>query len=432
MSETNRRTRRSKCPSTVVLVALCLVSASARAEGPGVKLGSRVVLHPGISVETSYDSNLFYEANNPTGSFLLHVLPVFDIATLPPQRGGDHPHSVDFRFHLAADYREYLTADSSIQAHRAASVEAGAMVKLLPFGKYSVDVFGNYFRTTRTPYGPLPNNIDRDNNEVGIAIHLKPGSGRIETTLTYAFGLDFFEITDYKDYDNLYHKIDLQVAWRFFPKTALYIDISEQPTNYLHHGPNNYKHADSYPLHLAAGVKGLITPKLTLDIFGGYTNGFYVYQAGVVSTPSPNTGHAGLTVKWKPTVMTSLGLQYRHDFLNALLGSFADVDLITLNWGQKIWRFFLGIDLEYDNLRYQGIPPEAAVVDDAGMPVNTRTDNYFTGAAHFGYNLKDYLNLSANYKITLNNPSNRLQSGNALVGADYLKHEVWLQLAFKY
>src|SRR5215472_6419152 len=73
--------------------------------GRGIALGDQLVLHPGAGLEYRYDTNVFFFNSNPSGASLLRVLATLDLATRPPQRGGDRPHTLDFRLHTGADYR---------------------------------------------------------------------------------------------------------------------------------------------------------------------------------------------------------------------------------------------------------------------------------------------------------------------------------------
>ena len=54
-------------------------------EGPGFKAG-RLVLHPGLSLEGGYDSNVFLENTNEEDSFLLRLEGYLDVATGGSQR----------------------------------------------------------------------------------------------------------------------------------------------------------------------------------------------------------------------------------------------------------------------------------------------------------------------------------------------------------
>src|SRR5262245_18266220 len=117
----------------IALVSMYLAGASttARAEWPGLRLSARLVLHLAQGAEVRYDSNLFFAdgTTNPTiGGAILRILPSIDLATRPPQRGGDLPHLIDFRLHAGVDYREFLTGDTAINSHRSVAVEAGGLL----------------------------------------------------------------------------------------------------------------------------------------------------------------------------------------------------------------------------------------------------------------------------------------------------------------
>ena len=52
----------------------------AAGEGPGFKAG-RLVLHPGLSLEGGYDSNVFLQDVNEEDSFVLRLVGYLDVAT---------------------------------------------------------------------------------------------------------------------------------------------------------------------------------------------------------------------------------------------------------------------------------------------------------------------------------------------------------------
>jgi hypothetical protein len=397
----------------LALSVLLACATTAHAEGTGIKLGDRLVLHLGIAAEFRYDSNVFFELNNGVGAGLFRLLPSVDLAT----RGGE---VAQFRFHAAMDYGEYLTSDQSISQHRFVGVQAGLLATLFPHGKVVTDVFDNYVRTTQPPYGRLPFNLDRDTNQVGLRLRFRPGSGRLTLDVSYVFGLDFFEIPQLKDLDVFSHLINLRLAWKFLPKTAVYIDANE--TIYIYPHPGVTDHPNSFPLRVTAGLMGLITTKLTANLWVGYGNGFYV------SGPSPNTAVGGLTLTWKPWIFSTGAIGYAHDFANSLFGSFYDSDRAFMNWAQQIWRFTGRLELTYQNVRYQGIPATSQV-----PPSTTRTDNLLTFLVGVDYHFKTWLMGSVGYALQYDNADHNLNFGVAgILGVGYLKNEVWGRLSLLY
>ena len=85
----------------------------AASEGPGFKVG-RLVLHPGLSVEGGYDSNVFLESTGEEDSFILRLEGYLDIATEGSQRRGQgetnaaEPQKIQFRGGLGAQYYHYF------------------------------------------------------------------------------------------------------------------------------------------------------------------------------------------------------------------------------------------------------------------------------------------------------------------------------------
>jgi hypothetical protein len=364
---------------------------------------------------------------------VLRLTPYIDLATRPYQRGGNTPHMLDFRFHAGLDYREYLTGDASISQHRQFGVLGGLGLTINPFGIFTVDIFDNYTRTTQPPYSAIPTNLDRDTNEVGTRLRLRPGGGRLEFDLGYAFGIDLFEEAALQPFDLFYHRLFLRGQWKFLPKTAIYIDVSDTINQYRH--PGQYMHPDSYPLRAIAGLTGLVTTKLSLNVYAGYGNGFYV------SGPSPNTGVAGLDIRWKPTILSTGTLGYKHDFVNSLLGSFYDLDTVYIGWAQLIWRFTASLRATYSNERFQGILPVTGVCQTmAGMPAPmtcTRTDNLFQLNVRLDYPFKEWLIGSIGYDLSLDRSDSQIATITVaglpgLVPVNYTKHEAWAQITLAY
>src|SRR5512137_2916634 len=87
-------------------------------EGPGIKLGERMVFHPGIAVEGRYDSNVFYTNDVRQGAPYLRIIGHLALASLSPQRLADGDGSVskpslDLRLNAAFAYREYFGISDS-------------------------------------------------------------------------------------------------------------------------------------------------------------------------------------------------------------------------------------------------------------------------------------------------------------------------------
>jgi hypothetical protein len=404
-------------------------------EGPGIKAGDRAVFHLGINTDLRYDSNVFYQDQNTTGAFALRLSPNLEIATRGAPRGGDRPHMLDFRFYAGMDYTEWLTADPNVSRHRLFGVAAGAGLVILPGYPVTITLSDNYVRTSQPPYSSGNPNIDRDSNTLGIDFAIKPGGGRLQLNVGYAFGLDYYEASQYQALNRFTHRTQLRLMWKFFPKTAVFIDATATPTQYFQPGS---LHPDSYPLRIVAGIVGLITPKLNIRLWAGYGNGFYQAKPGAGMMPgfdpnaNPNTGVAGIDLGWRPTIFSSGVLGYKHDFADSLIGSFFDLDSVYIGWTQIIWRFIANVKLQYSNLRFQGIDTRIT-----GLVSPDRSDHLIQFGARIDYQFKNFLALGIGYDLTYNNTNAVLDNSSPampanLVPLNYVKNEVWLRLTVKY
>ena len=393
----------------------------------GLRLGDALILHLALGVEVNWDSNVFYEAESttthPTSAFFLRLNPSFDLTNRPRQ--GARAFQLDL--HGGLGYIEYLSSQKIIQDHRQFNVDAGIRAAFFATSPYNFVLFDNYVRTTVPPYTSTSDNLNRDTNEVGTRINLSPGGGRLTFNIGYLFGLDYFENAQLTDYDVLYHRFDLRASWRFLPKTALYVAADQGIYTYPHPGASN--HPDSYPLRVEGGLQGLITPKLTLNGWIGYANGFYQWTAATVGAhPNPNTAIGGLSLTWKPTALSSGTIGYQHDFQNSLLGAYYDEDMAYVSWTQLVWRFTGFIRVQYTNLRFNGVQPVQATSNgtDNNLAVNVRVDFPF----------KDWLIGSVGYDLYYNNSNRVLMSGTpanpGIVPVDYTKNVVYLRLSFQY
>jgi hypothetical protein len=404
-------------------------------QGNGVRLGDALVLHLGLGLELGYDTNPFFQSSNATGYFVLRLVPAFDLTNRP--RGARR--QVEFDFNGQLNYLEYLTANSGVQALRQFGVLTGLQIAVLPTRPYNFVIFDNYARTQQPPYTLLPYNLDRDTNELGTRVNLSPGGGRLTFNIGYLFGIDFFEPEALKDFDIMYHRFDLRASWRFFPKTALYIAASEALILYQQHV--TYQHPNSYPFHIEAGVQGLITTKLTLNVWVGYGNGFYQPPpGGTMTIVNPNEPIGGLALTWKPSILSTGTLGYTHDFQNSLLGSYYDLDTVYLSWVQLIWRFTGFLRFSYSNERYAGIcvlPTGMGTTCPPGNPsaetVANRADNLITLSVRLDYPFKDWLILSVGNDAQFNISNGQLSLGAiGTVPVNYTRDVVYIRLTASY
>ena len=340
--------------------------SSVLAEGRGVRLGERVLLHFGGDAVIGYDSNLQYAPSGVAGitprqGAYVTLRPYVDFATRNMARDGTTaPHKVDFRLHLGTGVRFIITGDESFdRSHIGVDVEASGLVTLFPASPYTFELFDNFTRSSVLPYQQVDqpqNNINFDTNDLGFRFRWRPGRGvggkigRLETIFSYRFGLYAFESDQvsalFNNKNYLAHDFQLRTQWRFFPRTAVYVNVQE--TIYQYYNRDTATPPNSFPLRVTAGITGLLLPKLQLHLGAGYGNGFYE------APPSPQTWLLQADVTWTPREWIPITVGYRHDFAVSLIGSYYDLQSASLAVRPRIWRVFTNLRFSWEHRTFNG------------------------------------------------------------------------------
>jgi hypothetical protein len=411
-----------------VQVAVGYQGLPAKISGPtrgGVQIGEGSVLHVGIGAEAGYDSNVFYGENNVKASPILRILPFLELTNAT--RTGTSPSAVFFDLGAALTYREYLSSDPLIRDQRAFMP---SVYGTLDFGKAQSVGFGiteSYNRSEDPPYLIVPNlaPIIRNVNQASAGVRWAPGGGRLAGVLTYTNTLDLFETDSLKVANSMGNLLTLDTTWKWLPKTALVLQISQGYITYLN-SQNGVSKPTSYPFHAMTGLRGLITPKLAVNVLVGYANGFF---AGERPGPSGFRGNfsAGADVNYRPTMLTTLTVGYRHDFQNAVLGDFYYLDSVFANLGQAIaGRLGLGVSVRYDSRSVQNVP----LANGTFLP--SRHDNYWQVGANLDYHVQDWMYVGVAYTLMDNTSDYEPLAAEDPGRVNYLKQLVFARLGLTY
>ncbi len=326
----------------------------------GVQLSDAALLHAGVGAEAGYDSNVFYSPDNAQGSAVLRIVPFLELTNA--SRTGAAPPELFFDLAAALTYREYLSNDAFVRAQRAFMPTLSG---ILEFGRPQTLSFGvneSFTRTEDPPYVNVPNQepIARDVNQAAASVRWAPGGGRIAASLQYVNTLDAFETTSLKVANSMGNVLTLDVGWKWLPKTALVLTVSQGYSTYFNTDAAGNSKPTSFPFHVLAGIRGLITAKLAVNLQAGYMNSFYdIPTSPTRVTPSGLQGSftANADVVYRPTMLTSVNLGYRKDISNAILGDFYYVDSVYLNLGQAIaGRLGMGVSARYESRSFQNVP----------------------------------------------------------------------------
>ncbi len=428
-----------KLSSASVLLALSLgASAGAQQlranEGPGVKLGEGLVAHPGVAVETAYDTNLFYvdtdEADPLQAAPYLRLVPNFAVATLPPQRGGGH-ESLQFRLGALLGLRRYLTDEPGTQNLNSFDAKGDLGLTINPKGAVAFGVYDRFARAVQS-IGDTSEPNTRDTNTAGVDLRFQPGGRALQTTLGYSYDLSIFEeqAPGAINSNSAYHRGSLAVRWQFLPKTA-----------WLLEGEGRKYQKDAKPVffdstHARAylGMTGLLTPRFSTTLKAGY--GFANYEG-------PREDFSNLiavtSFSWHLRPEGKFTLAYERDFADSTFSNWYLDDYVYAQFEYTVAKsVILGIKPGYRNRKFGGIPPfdinndvnPAGDGDQVTYLDLERTDHLLELDSSVDFRVADWLFFGVAYLLQTNTNDFATQSvtgegiGPVQATESYVKHIV--------
>jgi hypothetical protein len=382
----------------------------------GLKLSESAILHAALLADIGYDTNVFYASSDVVKPApVLHISPRLQITNA--ERDGSIPQGTFYDLFAGLDWRTYLSGDGDITKHNALNPTLGGVAEFSSGQVVGFSLSEAFSRYQQPPYS-IGDPITRDENMFSAGVHYAPGGGRLRLNLRYTNLIDKYEAA-YDAGSNMGNEVLLDVGWRFLPKTSLYAQVAQGIITYFNQGNIN-----SYPLRTLAGLRGLITEKLSVNVGAGYSNAFYT------SGDNPSgLGNVGIVteVNYTMSLLSRFGLGYRHDFANSpFIGAYYDLDAVYGAYQQMIAsRVVTYLYGRYENRRFGN---------------NTgRTDNYVLGGVSVDYIIGNFILAGASYTLNLNRTNQPVTGqptpGQPTVttgGIDYAKHVLLFRLGVVY
>jgi hypothetical protein len=385
----------------------------------GLKLGDAAILHASLFADIGYDTNVFYGRSDGTKPApVMHLIPRLEISNA--ERDGSIPQGIYYDVFAGVDWRKYLTGDDEISPkHDALNPNASGIVEFSSGQVVSFTLGDTFTRYQQPPYAP-GDPITRDQNMATAGLRYAPGGGRLKFSLRYANLIDKYE-GSYDTGSNMGNEVVLDIGWRFLPKTSVYVQAAQAVITYFNSG-----RVTSYPLRTLAGLRGLITEKLAVNLAAGYSNAFY----STGGSPS-GFGNVGIVTEVNYTIdlLSRLGFGYHHDFANSpFIGQFYDMDAVYGAYQQmiasRVTAYLFG---RYENRRFGGLPTGVS-----------RSDNYFIGGVSVDYIIGKFFLVGASYSLHVNRTDETLPAAApgapapTATGVDYTKHVLLLRLGAVY
>jgi hypothetical protein len=390
----------------------------------GIQVAEGVLLHVGLGAEFGYDSNVFYSHTNLTGSSILRVMPFLDLSNAT--RTGPVSKELTFDARAGLQYRHYGNSAVSSTYRDSWNPNAGLSLGLggAKFGFGLADVFA---RIEDPPYatsgtGGTPP-IQRTNNQASIEGRWSPGGGRLTTTLRFTNMVNLYDnngvngmMGTYTYANALTNTLMLDVSWKWLPKTAVFLNVSQSVVTYLNStaAANNHL-SDSYPLYVTAGLRGLLTQKTSAVLTLGYVNAFY--SNGASTSGFLGSTYLDLALTARLTELSRAVVGFRHDFVNTVISNFAYQETAYASYVQQIaGRLAVDLSGRYSYLSYQG---------ETGDPTQQgRKDNFFQVGATLDYFLRNWAFIGGGYSLLVNSSN--------IASNDYVKHQVFARLGVTY
>jgi hypothetical protein len=404
-------------------------------EGPGFQVG-RLVLHPGLSLEGGYDSNVFLENTDEEDSFILLLTGYLDVATRGTERqsqgemGKGEPQKIQFRGGLGARYYHYFIDRIPDNVGADAHVD----FSYNPSKVFSLQVLDIFRRTVRPFSDPNTQqgttiSYGRNHNTATLDLVGRSKSQVLEGRVGYTNVLEFFDADIYGYGNNMTHRVPASLSWLFFPTSALTYTIE-----YAHQSFQNPDEILSSPTLLSknnrvsnmVGYNGAITERFSLTTMIGYAAGFYDIGEdydGVI---------ARIDTRWRPRPTIALVAGYLRDIRPSFIGNFTTVNRLyanaqftlsgALQLGIKGW-----VSFDESGL---ALSPDGTLL---GNQPNRQDTRLYAGI--FGeYRFKAWLALFGEVGYLADFTEFQYAGGGALLdpAANYQKFEAWLGLRVFY
>jgi len=380
----------------------------------GIQVSEGVLLHVGAGAEAGYDSNVFYgESGTEVASPMIRVSLFGDMSNA--SRTGQVGRLL-FDVRAGVTYRRYQSDNTDVQRFSNAWLPTAGLALSTGGGQLGFGLADSFARLEDPPYaGSIPVPITRYNNQASVEGRWSPGGGRITATLRYTNMVDIFQDAyEYASTDGNYLLLD--GAWRWLPKTAIFLSAQQGYIFYLNDAQATANNkTSSFPLVVTTGLRGLLTEKTSAILALGYSNGFY--SGGLSTGGFWGSTYAELSFTLRPTALSRVVAGYRHDLQNQVVASFSYNETAYVSYVQQIaGRLALDLSGRYVHRNYGG-----AFVD---MNQQNRVDDFIQGGASLDYFARNWIYAGVAYSVMSNNSN--------IATVEYLKQQMFVRLGLTY
>jgi hypothetical protein len=256
-----------RIPSLVCTIAASTALAQELpSDARGFRIGSGRV-HPYLQVDTRYVLNPGRSSQQSVGDMVLVARPGVDLL-LPSD-------TLDLAFNGDVEYRQYLGIDTTeTQDFSTLMGKASLDAHINKTGAVAVRLYEQFLRSADPGNETISQRLLHISNDVGVGFDIRPGGGALILGPSFSFVYLRYDrdqdsvATSPEELDNLRFRPKLRVAWKFLPKTALFLEGEADLTRY----PTSTINVDANILHAYLGASGSLTQRIALVLKAGYAN----------------------------------------------------------------------------------------------------------------------------------------------------------------
>ncbi len=408
--------------SGALLVARAMPTRAQEAvvEGPGYEVSEGTVIHPSVTLETGFISNVFYEDVSPAAAAVVRLIGGFRIASQNAKPPGEleasvaeeaeaegeetpepAPSKVDFRLGGQVILLGYLSSQDQVrdQSDVAGSLDGHVVVN--PAGNVSFSADDTFVRDARPRNFESFGNLNRDFNHLQLGLMYRPGGRAMGFGLRYENTIDRFEggegLTPQSNRMN--HLLAARAEWQWLPVTKFFFDTSLGFFGAL--GDSSFK-TSSMPLRIRLGVGTALSEITTLRAHVGYANGFY--SAG----PSFNMAVGGAEFGYRYTEYGRVRLIAEYDYYDSLQANYYRDLAFLARVDHQFGLLMAGVEGGVRLRGYRGIPMALSGGE-------SRDDILLNAAARVHYLYRDWLALLVRFEAVTDQTDYRY---DAMPGVD--------------
>lgn len=295
----------------------------------GLKSGE-FILTPSLGIDLHHDTNVFNgnekeSGNAPISATSLRLMPGLGLTN-----GTDS--EVQFALRATGDGRAYFTDNDAVSELTRFGGSADLGVTFFRRRAISLTLSDNFRRSLQANNWETTETLNRISNAIGARVAFHPGEiperRPLEIALSGSYVLDRFD--DFSAGDTSTIRSRLTGSWRFLPMTAVLLDASWDFRSF--ESPSSARlTANSTPWRVQGGLAGAITQTISFRATAGWGMSLHDTELDT-ATFSGYLADVGLL--YRPSALTMLSLNYKHDFRDSFYGNYFEFHQVVTSLQQ--------------------------------------------------------------------------------------------------